>query len=185
VFQTHGPLADSLSFFLIGYFICLHFKRYPLSWFPLCKSPIPSSLMLLLWGCSHPCTYSSLIALAFLYTGASSLHRTKGLPYHWCQIRSLSSFSPLPNSSIGALVLSPMVGCEHPHLYWSGSGRASQETAVSLSCQQALLGISNSVWVWCLHVGWIPRWGSLWKAFPSVSVPLFVPVFTLDRSNSG
>ena len=70
------------------------------------------------------------------------------------------------------------------HLYWSGSGRASQETATSGSCQQALLGISNSVWVWCLYMGWIPRWCSLWMAFPSVSTPLFVPVFLLDRSNS-
>ena len=34
-------------------------------------------------------------------------------------------------------------------------------------------------------MGWIPRWGSLWMAFPSVSAPLFVPVFPLDRSNSG
>jgi hypothetical protein len=78
-----------------------------------------------------------------------------------------------------------MVGCEHLHLYWLGSGRASQETAVSSSGQQALLGIHNSVWVWCLHVGWIPRWGSLCMAFPSVSAPLFVPVFSLERKNSG
>jgi hypothetical protein len=82
-------------------------------------------------------------------------------------------------------VLSLMVGCEHLHLYWSGSVRASQKTAVSVSCRQALLGISNSVWVWCLLVEWIPRWGSFWMAFPSVSAPLFVPVFVLDRSNSG
>jgi hypothetical protein len=39
-----------------------------------------------------------------------------------------------------------MVDCEHPHLYWSGFAKASQETAISGSCQQALLGISNSVW---------------------------------------
>ena len=38
------------------------------------------------------------------------------------------------NSSIEDPVLSPMVGCEHPPLYLSGSGRASQETAVSGSC---------------------------------------------------
>jgi hypothetical protein len=82
-------------------------------------------------------------------------------------------------------MLSPMVGCKHPHLYWSGSSRASQETAVSGSYQQVLLGISNSVWVWYLLMGWIPRWGSLWMTFPSISVPLFVPVFPLDRSNSG
>jgi hypothetical protein len=26
---------------------------------------------------------------------------------------------------------------------------------------QALLGICNSVWVWCLYMGWITRWDSL------------------------
>jgi hypothetical protein len=41
-------------------------------------------------------------------------------------------------------VLSPMVGCKHPCLYLPGSGRASQETAISGSCQQVLLGIHNS-----------------------------------------
>jgi hypothetical protein len=78
-----------------------------------------------------------------------------------------------------------MFGCGHPHLYWSGSGRASWGTAISGFCQQVLLGISNSVWVWCQQMGWIPRWGSLWVAFPSVSAPLFVPEFTFDRRNSG
>ena len=33
------------------------------------------------------------------------------------------SFSPFSNSFIGDPVLSPMVGCEHPPLYLSGSGR--------------------------------------------------------------
>jgi hypothetical protein len=36
-----------------------------------------------------------------------------------------------------------MVGCEHLPLYLSGSGRASQEIAISRSCQQALLGMHN------------------------------------------
>jgi hypothetical protein len=66
-----------------------------------------------------------------------------------------------------------MFGCIHPHLYWSGS------------CQQALLGISNSVWVWWLNMGYTSRWGSLWMAFPSISAPLFVPAFPFDRSDSG
>jgi hypothetical protein len=26
-------------------------------------------------------------------------------------------------------------------------------------------------------MGWIPRWGSLWMAFPSVSAPHFVSLF--------
>ena len=105
-------------------------------------------------------------------------HRTKGLSCHWSQINPLSS-------SIGVPVLSPMVGCEHLHLYWSGCGRASQDTVVSGSCLQVLLDSSNSVWVWCLHLGWIPRSSNLWMAFPSVSAPLFVPVFPLKRNISG
>jgi hypothetical protein len=34
-------------------------------------------------------------------------------------------------------------------------------TAVSGLCQQALLGICNSVWVWCLHVRMIPGGAAL------------------------
>ena len=41
------------------------------------------------------------------------------------------------------------------------------------------------MWIWCLHVGWIPRLGRLWVAFHSVSAPLFVPVFPLAQNNSG
>ena len=80
-----------------------------------------------------------------------------------------SLFIPFP-------VLSPMDDCEHSLLYLSGTGRASQETAISGSCQQALVGIHNSVWVWWLYMGWIPRWGSLWMVIPSVSTPHFVSV---------
>jgi hypothetical protein len=69
-----------------------------------------------------------------------------------------------------------MVSCKHPPLYWSGSGKASQETAISGSCQQAHLGIHNSVWVWCLYMGWIPRWSSLWMDFSSVCAPHFVSI---------
>jgi hypothetical protein len=51
---------------------------------------------------------------------------------------SLSSFS---NSFIGDPVLSPIVGRKHPPLYLSGSGRASQQTVISGTTQQAFLGI--------------------------------------------
>jgi len=47
------------------------------------------------------------------------------------------------------MVPSPNIGCEHLPLYLSDSGRASQETAISGSCTQALLDILNSVLVWC------------------------------------
>ena len=93
---------------------------------------------------------------------------------------SFSSYSPCPNFSIGVPTLSPMFESVHLHLYWSGSGRASQGTTILGSCQQALLGISNNVWVWCLQMGWILRWGRLWMDFPSFYIPLLVPVFSLD-----
>ena len=73
-------------------------------------------------------------------------------------------------------VLCPMDGCEHPFLYLSGTGRATQETDISGSCQQALVGFHNSVWVWWLFMGWIPRQGSFWMVIPSVSAPNFVSV---------
>ena len=47
---------------------------------------------------------------------------------------------------------------------------------ISGSCQQALVGIHNSIWVWWLYMRWISRWGSLWTIIPSVSVPHFVSV---------
>jgi hypothetical protein len=70
-----------------------------------------------------------------------------------------------------------MIACEHLPLYLSGSGRTSQETAISDSCQYALLGICNNVWVWWLHRGWTPRWVSVWMAFQSQSynIESYVP----------
>jgi hypothetical protein len=87
-----------------------------------------------------------------------------------------SSLGTFSSSFIGDPVLCPMDGCEHPLLYLLGTGRASQETALSGSCQLALVGIRNSVWVWWLFMGWIPRWGSLCMAIPSVSSRNFVSV---------
>ena len=67
-----------------------------------------------------------------------------------------------------------LVGSEHPLLYLWGSGRASQETAILGFCQQALVGIHSSVWIWWLYTGWIPRWRSLWMVFSTGSAPHFV-----------
>jgi hypothetical protein len=109
-----------------------------------------------------------------------------GCLFSWCCCSSygvVSSFSPSPNSSIGVHMRILMVGCEILSLHLSGFGRASQETAITGSCQQALLGISNNVWGWWLNMRWIPRWGSLRMAFPLVSPVLFVTVF--PRSHSG
>jgi hypothetical protein len=57
---------------------------------------------------------------------------------HWgCKPPSLPSVSS-PNPPSGNSTLSPMIGPEHLPLYLSGSGIASQKTAISGSCQQAL-----------------------------------------------
>jgi hypothetical protein len=74
-------------------------------------------------------------------------------------------------------MLSAMIGSKHLHLYWSGSGRAYRGTAITGSYQQVLLGMSYSVWVWCLQMGWIPRWGNLWIVIPSVSASLSPCIF--------
>jgi hypothetical protein len=85
-----------------------------------------------------------------------------------------SSVGPFSNSFIGDLVLCPMDVCDHLLLYFSGTGRASQETGISASGQQALFGIHNSVWFWWLFMGWILRLGSLRMVIPSVSASHFV-----------
>ena len=91
-------------------------------------------------------------------------------------VNAFSSLGPFSSSFTGEPVLSPMDGCEHPLLYLSGIGRACQETAISDFCHQALVSIHNSVWVWWLYMGWIPRWASLWTVIPPVSAPHFVSV---------
>ena len=45
---------------------------------PYLLTPPPASM----WVLPHPPTHSHLPALAFTYTGALSLHGTKGLSFH-------------------------------------------------------------------------------------------------------
>jgi hypothetical protein len=82
----------------------------------------------------------------------------------------------LSSSFIRGPVFHPIDDCEHPLLYLPATGTASQERAISGSCQQNLPGICNSVWVWWLYMGRIPGWGSLWMVLPTVSAPNFVSV---------
>jgi hypothetical protein len=77
-----------------------------------------------------------------------------------CHLHAFSSFS------IGGPVLHLIDDCEHPLLYLPDTGIASYETAITGSLQQNLSGICNSVWVWWLIMGWIPKWGSLWIVHP-------------------
>ena len=89
-----------------------------------------------------------------------------------------SSLGTFSGSFIRGPVFHAIDDCEHPLLYLPGTGIASQETAISGSCQQNLAGICNSVWVWWLFMGWIPGWGSLWMVLPSISAPNFVSVIS-------
>ena len=74
-------------------------------------------------------------------------------------------------------MISLMVGCEHQPLFLPSSVRASQEKVILGSCQQALVGIHNRDWVWYLYIEWIPKWVSLWMAFPSISDVHFISIF--------
>ena len=96
------------------------------------------------------------------------------LLFLWC-CKPFSSFRPSPNSFTGEPVLS----------WLQALGRLWQSLSGDSYIRFLSASISNSVWVWGLHMGWIPRWGSLLVAFPSISAPLFVPVFPLDKGNSG
>jgi hypothetical protein len=87
-----------------------------------------------------------------------------------------SSLGTFSSSFTGDPVFHPIDDCEHPLLYLPGTGIASQETAISGSCQQNLVGICNSVWVWWLFMGWIPGWSSPWMVLSSVSAPNFASV---------
>ena len=49
--------------------------------------------------------------------------------------KSVQLLGPFSSSSIGDPVLSPVDSCEPTLLYFSGMGRASQETVISGSCQ--------------------------------------------------
>jgi hypothetical protein len=55
------------------------------------------------------------------------------------------SLGPFSSSLIGDPMLRSMDNCEHPLQCLSGTGRASQERALSGSFQQALIGIHKSI----------------------------------------
>jgi hypothetical protein len=69
--------CDGIFFFFIRCFPYLNFKCYPLSSFPPPKPHYPIST-----PPAHQPTHFRFTVLAFLYTGALILHRTKGLSSH-------------------------------------------------------------------------------------------------------
>jgi hypothetical protein len=49
-----------MHFFFIGYFMYLHLKCYPLSWFPLLNAPLPFQSLSLYDGVPHPPTFPGI-----------------------------------------------------------------------------------------------------------------------------
>jgi hypothetical protein len=82
---------------LFNHFICLHYKCDSTSRSPYHNPLTSSSSLLPLRRCTpthpptHPIIYSNLTPLVSSFSGASSLHRTKCLPSHWCQMRQFSA----------------------------------------------------------------------------------------------
>jgi hypothetical protein len=162
------------------------------------NSPISS-----LHPASQP-THSHLLALAFPCTGGNNLPKNKASPPNDGQLGHLllhmqletralgvlgssyccssyrvadpfSSLGTFSGSSIGGPVFHPIDDCKHPPLYFPGTGIASQETAISGSCQQKILLAYAIVPGW-LFMEWILGWGSLWMVLPFISAPNFVSV---------
>jgi hypothetical protein len=75
----------------------------------------------------HPLTHSHLTALASSMLRHQAFTGPRASPPIDARY---GPFNPSSDSSIEFPVLSLMVGCEYPHLYWLDSDRASQETAI-------------------------------------------------------
>jgi hypothetical protein len=68
-----------------------------------------------------------------------------------------------------------MYDYEHPLLYLPGTVRASKETGISGSWQQALVGIYQGSRL-VVFIEWIPKRGSLWMVVSSGSALDFVSI---------
>jgi hypothetical protein len=153
--------------FFIRYFLHLHFKCY------LESSPYPPPTLLLNppTPASWPWHSAVLGHMIFIIPRAfPPIDGLLGQPLLHMQLEThiwgvlvssyccssyrvadlFSSFGTFSSSFIRGPVLHPIDDCKHPLLYLPDTGIASQEIAISGSCQQNLSGICNSVWVWWL-----------------------------------
>jgi hypothetical protein len=82
-----------------------------------------------------------------LETGAQGVLVSSNCCSSYRVVDPFSSLCTFSSVFFGGPMLQPIDECEHPLLYLPGTGIASQEKAISGSCQQNLAGICNSVWV--------------------------------------
>jgi hypothetical protein len=144
--------------FFIRYFLHLHFKCYPQSPLYPPLALLPNQPTPVFWSWHYPV----LGHMIFTKPRASPpidgrlghplLHMQLEIQalgvlvssYCCSSYRVADPFSSLvtfSSSSIGGTVFHPIDGCEHPVLYLPGTGIASQDRAMSGSCQQNLAGI--------------------------------------------
>jgi hypothetical protein len=161
------PSTLKTIFFFIRYFLYLHFKCYPQS--PIYPPPalLPNPPTSASWPWHSPV----LEHMIFTRSRASPPNDGRlGQPLLHMQLEDtalgargllvssyccssykvsdpFSSLGTFYSSFIRGSVFHPIDDCEHPLLYLPGTGIASQETAISGSCQQNLSGICKSVWV--------------------------------------
>jgi hypothetical protein len=156
-----------LLIIFIRYFLHLHFKCYPRSPLYLLPTLLPKPPT----SDSYPWHSTVLGQIIYARPRASPpndgrlgqllLHtqletRAQGVmfPSYCCSYYRatdpLSNLHTFSSSSIGGLGFHPLDDCEHPLLYFPGTGIASQETAVSGLHQHNLAGICSSVCIWWL-----------------------------------
>jgi len=81
--------------------------------------------------------------------------------------------------SMGEPILTPVVACQHLTVHLSRSGRDSQVTAISGSCQPVIFAIFNGVWLWLLVKEWINRWNIVGWPFFQHLLHIWSPYFFL------
>ena len=138
----HSSSSFYIFSFLIRYFLHLHFKCYPLFYFPLQKSPIPSPPTPASWPWHSPVLGHIIFARprasppTDTWLGHLLLHMhlwvlVSSYCYSSCRVADpFSSLVTFSSSSIGGPVFYAIDDCEHPLLYLPDTGISSQETVI-------------------------------------------------------
>jgi hypothetical protein len=141
-------------------------------------TPYPASM----WVLPHPLTHSCLTALAFLYTDASSLQRTKGLPIQLMTNKapSILPLTPLLRSLCSIWLVAVSIHICIGQDLTEPIRRQLYQAPVS---KHFLASAIVSAFGVCMWGG--SQVGQSLDGLSLVSAPLFVLVFSLGRSNSG
>jgi hypothetical protein len=139
------------------------------------------------WSHGPLCVYSlvgNLISGSSGVGGVSVSSKLILLFFPWsCNPLQLLQFPP-PNSSIGVPMLSLILALSICICIGQALAQPLREQLYQAPVGKHFLA-SAKVSSLVLQMGWIYRQDGLLMAFPSVSVPFFVPLLPLDRDHSG